>query len=577
MRADLRRRLSLAAVLTVAALTVTTLPAAALTGTAPIGSAEAAAAAPGPIGIGPALTDDAQRGTFKVAAWTDAPRATVAKVSARIRQGDTVLAEIPALAPGNPWDPLTAGRFVLPAEAALRLTEDGGTIPALGTYAIDVTATDSLGNKLTRTDAGTLDFRLRPQFDTFGIGTPAWDDRNARPKGTLLGIQPGSGDAVPLSGRTITVAPTYTTPGSATTVVTDATGAFLGSPMPVNDAYATFEATFSEDSTEVHGSVAETRRVYEVTGRAVKITATADKKRALSGEAVTISGRVTDTAAGQAPLAGQTLQVSLGEYTSNTPYGTTVLTDANGRFSVRLIAASGLSTYDEYWQVRTADPFLKYTAVNGRIAVPWESRIDLLSRSLAADGRVSVAGIFRARYTLGTRSTGGAQYVQLEQSADGKTGWRKLAGAQTSDGYWTSFSVAGKSTGGYYRVRHLTSDAYAESSSNVFRLVRTSTRIVGMNAGPEPVRKGAYVTATGTLQHYTSGAWRTFGSGSVALQFQAKGSTAWRQVATGRPAADGKISLKAKATVDGTWRLRYYGDATHFTSPFSWADYVDVR
>ncbi|KQX59473.1 MULTISPECIES: hypothetical protein [unclassified Streptomyces] len=565
MRADLR--LSLTAVLTAAVLSAATLPA----------LADEAPATPTPIGIGPALTDDAQRGTFRVAAWTDAPQAKVTAVSARVRQGDTVLAEIPALAPGNPWDSQTAGRFLVPSEAALRLTEDGGTIPALGTYAIDVTATDSLGNTFTRTDAGTLDFRLRPRLDTFGVGTPAWDDRNARPTGTLVGVQPGSGDLVPLSGRTVTVAPTATTPGSAVTAVTGDTGAFTGGPLPVADRYASFEASYSEDSAEVHGSVSEYRQVYDVKGRAVQVTAVADKKRALSGEAVTISGRVTDPAAGNAPVADQALMVTLGEYTYNAPYGTTVHTDADGRFSARLIAASGLSDYGDYWTVRSADPYLRFDQVSGAVAVPWETRIDLLTGGLSADGRVSVGGVFRPRYGLGSRSSVPAQYLQLEQSADGKTGWRKIAAAEAYAGYWSTFGLAANSSGGYFRVRHLTSDAYAESSSRVFRLVRTPVRVAGMNSGPEPVRKGAYVATTGTLQHYTSGAWRAFGNVPVALQFQAKGTTTWRQVATGRSAANGWVSLKAKASVDGSWRIRYWGDSTHFHSAAPWADFVDVR
>lgn len=193
MRADLR--LSLTAAVAAVALAATTAPA--LADTTP--------AATPTVGIGRAVTDDTQRGTFAVTAWTDAPQAKVTAVSARIRQGDTVLADIPSLTPGPTWDPTQAATYRLPAEATLKLVEDGGTLPSLGTYAIDVTATDSLGNKLTRTDAGRLDFRLRPDLVSFGVGVPAWDDRNARPQGNLSAVQPGSGDIVPLPDRTVTV------------------------------------------------------------------------------------------------------------------------------------------------------------------------------------------------------------------------------------------------------------------------------------------------------------------------------------------------------------------------------------
>lgn len=565
MRADLR--LSVTAVFTAAVLAITALPSTAFADEAP--------AAPSPIGVGRAVTDDTQRGTFSVTAWTDAPQAKVTKVAATVRQGDTVYATFPSLPERPLWQTGYGGTYLLPAESTLKLVEDGGTLPSLGTYAIDVTVTDSLGNTHTRTDAGTLDFRLRPQL-TFGVGKPTWTDKNVRPQGTLIGIEPGSGDTVPLPGRTLTVAPVEPTPGSPVTAVTDGTGAFTGGPIPVTDTNGRFVATYAEDSDAVHGSVSEYRTVWEWVSHRVAVTAAADKRRALNGEAVTISGRMTDPNAGNAPLANQPVRVSLGYYVYGMPYGKTVYTDADGRYTARLIAASNLES-GEAWQVTSPDPFLSFPERTGAIAIPWESRIDLVGGGLTADARVWVTGVFRSRYTTGSRNVGLAQYVQLEQSADGRTGWRKLASAQAYDTYGPNFSLSANSSGGYFRVRHLISDAYAESSSRVFRLVRTPTRIAAMNAGPEPVRKGAYVTATGTLQHYSSGAWRVFGNVPVALQFQAKGTTAWRQVATGRSATNGTIRLSAKAWSDGSWRIRYWGDSTHFHSPAPWADYIDVR
>ncbi|MEU7697904.1 hypothetical protein [Streptomyces sp. NPDC039028] len=526
-----------------------------------------AVGAPSLLGIGPAVTDSHQRGAFGVSAWTDTPGATVTKVSATLRRGDTVV-EIPSV-PAYAWD---KGRFGL-GQAPLKLTEDGGTVPALGRYAIDVTATDSLGNTLTRTDAGVLDFTLRPQLE-FAFSAPGWDDRTTVPTGTLTGVQPGSGDVVPITGRTVDVQRGTPPASPVQSPVTDATGAFTGEAYQDVRPGDEFRVAYTEDSEEVHGSAGYTRTLYTWRPHVVTVKATADRTRVLPGQQATVTGRMTDPARGAAPLAGQQLQIGPGRGGSLDPvFAKVVTTDADGRFTARIPSLPG--QYVDSWTVVPVDPYQSFgtASVGGRLAMPQEARILLNSRSLAADATVTATGTLRAAYD--PEASFGAEPLLLEVSSDGRSGWRRIGSATAERSYATT--VRGSSRGGWYRLRHPATDALGDAVSNTFRLVRTETRITGANAGPEPVRKGAYATMTGTLQHYTNHSWRTFGSGSVALQFQARGSTAWRQVATGRPAADGKISLRAKATVDGTWRLRYYGDATHFTSPFSWADYLDVR
>ncbi|MFE1908076.1 hypothetical protein ACFW96_31100 [Streptomyces gardneri] len=570
MRADLRLRLrvsrSLTASLATAALTATTLA---------VTAAPATAADP-LVGIGRAVTDDAQRGLFQVTAWTDAPQARITRVSARIRQGDTVLVDIPTLpVVPDPWDATVANLFRLPDTAKLKLVEDGGRIPALGTYAIDVTATDSLGNKQTRTDAGQLDFRLRPEL-TFAAGKPTYADRNVRPSGTLVGVQPGSGDRVPLAGESVSVTRLTPVRSDARQAVTDAAGRFTSEPYPMPsadiDAGSTFQALFTGDSATVHGTAEQNHQVFEWAPRKVAVTATADKKRALNGETVTISGRMTDPAAANAAVANHPVRVRIvGPYGADKPV--TVLTRADGRFTARLVAAAGM--YTGGWSVDSPDRYLSFQKIEGPLAIPLESRTDLTSIGFSADGRVTVSGTFRARY-VAEPDFPTSQFVRLEQLVDG--GWKAIAWASVNSPYYNDFTLSAASRGGYFRVRHLTTDAFAESSTGSFRLTRLDTRIVSLNAGPEPVAKGGYVTVTGGLQHYSDGNWRAYANAPVVLQFQPRGSTTWQQLATGRSNASGKVSLKAKATGDGTWRIRHYGDFKHFNTPASaGGDYVDVR
>ncbi|MFI9744372.1 hypothetical protein [Streptomyces sp. NPDC052494] len=568
MRADLRPSRALTAGLAAAALAATTLAV----------TATPAAAADPLVGVGRAVTDDTQRGLFQVTAWTDAPQAKITRVSAKVRQGDTVLVDIPTL-PGvaDPWNPsASATTFRLPDAAVLKLVEDGGRIPALGTYAIDVTATDSLGNKQTRTDAGQLDFRLRPVL-TFSLTKPTYADRSARPSGTLAGVQPGSGDVVPLTGETVSterLTPARTSPQSA---ATDSAGKFTGTPYPIAGpelAYAsTFRATYTGDSATVHGTTEQFAQVYEWVPRKVAVTATADKKRALNGQTVTVTGRMTDPAAANAPVANHPVRVRLGGPRYGTGASAIVRTGADGRYTARLLAVSGGEAGG--WTVDSPDSFLEFPTRSGALAIPLESRTDLTSIGLSADGRVTVSGTFRARYEANANFPT-AQSIRLEQLVGG--GWKAIAWGSVNSAYYNEFTASAASRGGYFRLRHLTTDQFAESSTGSFRLTRLDTRIVSLNAGPEPVAKGGYVTVTGGLQHYADFNWRAYANAPVVLQFQPRGSTTWKQMATGRSNASGNVSLKAKVTGDGTWRIRHYGDAKHFNTPASaGGDYVDMR
>ncbi|WP_370414085.1 carboxypeptidase-like regulatory domain-containing protein [Streptomyces fradiae] len=556
MRSDLRR---LSAVSLVTALTALTLGAA----VGPASAEDVPATPTSPVGIGRALTNDAQRGSFKVTAWTDAPEATVTAVSAKVRQGDTVLAEIPALEENA----ASKGTFALPAVSTLKLTEDGGTIPSLGKYAIDVTATDSLGNTVTRANAGTLDFTLKPRLNAFGIGNPSWADPFLHPKGALIGVQPGSGDEVPLSGRTVSYdyTGTDTTFGSA---VTGETGEFTGEPVAAETRYASTQARFTEDSAEVHG----TATYYAYTSGQEKratVTASADKVRAASGELVTVSGRVTDPNAADAPMADVPVSARLGNGLSKT-----VRTDAEGRFSVQLVAAGGGGAGG--WSVQSESRFLSFYAY-GPLALPADSITTVAGYKLATDARLTVYGELRAPYETWL-STSSMQTVVLEQSPDGQTGWKQIASTSFyNNNVRTPFTIGAWNKGGWFRVRHLANDYFGESAGKPFYIVRTDSRVTGLKASPDPVAKGSAITVTGSLQHYTSGAWRGLGYQPVSVWFKPWGKTGtWKQVATGKSSSTGAVSVKTTAGVDGWYQIRYYGDGTHFQT-FSGQDWVDVR
>lgn len=571
MRSDLRP----SSVSTLAALTVLALAA----GAAPALAEDPAT--PATVGIGRATTDTYDRGSFSVSAWTDAAQAKVTTVSAKIRKGDTVVTEIPELPPLS-YNPSV---FRLPAATPLKLTEDGGAIPELGTYAIDITATDSLGNTLTRTDAGTLDFTLKPQLD-FGLTAPDWKSRSSVPSGMLLGIQPGSGDIVPITGRDITLRRLADDTAPARTATTDDQGTYTGEAYTDVKLGEEFRVSYSENSAQVHGSVGYTRSVYTLTPRTLKVSAKADRTRVLPGQKVTVTGTLTDPNAPDQPaegtprvdtsLAGQQVRVSLGiDGRTDGFVGQTVTTGADGTFTAQLPHVPGLRL--NTWVVTPVDPYLTFGDVSGPLAIPEEGRISLASATLGADGKATLTGSFRSWYNpWKSRWDTSGQKLVLEYSADGRTGWRTLASG-TSATYPGFYVLSGKSTSGYYRVRHPLSDRFLESSTIIWGMGRSATKILAVNASPEPVRKGATVTVTGRLQHQIGTTWKNYGNAPVTVWFKAKGSNTWKQLGSARTDSTGVATFKKASTVDGWYTMRHSGDGTHFNSSYAYEDYVDVR
>ncbi|MFG2949528.1 hypothetical protein [Streptomyces adustus] len=552
-----RRSFALAAAIAVVATALSTVPA----------SADDA----GPVGIGVARTAD-NRGTFTVTAWTDAPGAVVTAVSARVRAGDTVVAEVPALTrTGSTWG--------LPADAALKLAEDGGTMPHLGTYSIDVSATDDQGHTTTRDAAGTLDFTLKPALiDTAGDSKleftrlPTYDHKSLGVTDRLVGIEPGSGDRVPIEGRTVEVTrvPVSGTPRPDDTfaAVTDAEGRFTTEDLDLVDR-ATFTASFAAADDQVHGD-ARVHGAPSISPTKASVTATADRTRVLPGQTVTVTGTVsTGSGADAAGLADIPVQISLRAYGSDRP-ALTVTTDASGHFSAVLDPPAGVGV--DGWSAASPDMYLSTTAARGSLVVPEESVLRKVTASLAADGQVKVTGRLTHAYN---NNSSDAESVRLEYSADGRTGWRSLATAKSD--YYGNFTLSAWGyIDGYYRVHHLADDKLAESTSAPVRLSRVDTRVSSIKASAAKVTKGSTVTFTGLLQEYVSRTWRPYKGQHVELFFQKKGSTKWTYVASGTTSSTGKATLKGKPTADGKWLIQYFGDSRHFDSGGT-AVYVDVR
>ena len=104
------------------------------------------------------------------------------------------------------------------------------------------------------------------------------------------------------------------------------------------------------------------------------------------------------------------------------------------------------------------------------------------------------------------------------------------------------------------------------------------TSLTVADATPEPVSAGRWLTVTSRLAEadWDTFAYAGFGAQSVALQFNPKATTTWQGVRTVVSDPAGNLSGLAKASIDGSYRYVYAGDAAS-RDQTSGADYVDVQ
>jgi hypothetical protein len=103
------------------------------------------------------------------------------------------------------------------------------------------------------------------------------------------------------------------------------------------------------------------------------------------------------------------------------------------------------------------------------------------------------------------------------------------------------------------------------------------TTITGFNASPEPVGKGATITASGRIMRIKADGSTEPGTGAPTLQFSADGKK-WKSVFSVNPDANGYFTIKTPAVSDGYWRADTTPEPGYEELPAtSSSDYVDTR
>jgi hypothetical protein len=111
--------------------------------------------------------------------------------------------------------------------------------------------------------------------------------------------------------------------------------------------------------------------------------------------------------------------------------------------------------------------------------------------------------------------------------------------------------------------------------------VRRNVTVTSMDASPEPVRKGSYVTVAAVVKRLTvssSGArsYVAYAGHGVGVYFRPLTSSSYTKVGSTTTSSTGRVSARFKATVDGCWKVQSTQTSQHVLA-WSGADCVDVR
>ena len=446
-------------------------------------------------------------------------------------------------------------------------------LDTLGKYTIDVEATNSGGETTVQRNAGVLRYQKQPVITNFTVTptTPNIDAKLVAASGDLLLRDPSTRATEAMPG-----APVDIDLGDSVeeTVTTDDQGHFSLARELSEGGWARAEYNgdlgyATVDMVAITPKVAPTRLILDknsfhlVTNAKMKVTGRLEYRSGSEWK----------------PLAGIPLQ--LDYKISGITDATDATTNAAGRFTfVRRV--DGDTTFEVGFPPYPYNAWIERTAtVDVKVKVTSTSRFTEFTIAQDERAQLDITGIVR----LAGNGYGGRIKVDIQRSANGRTGW--ITKKTVTTGFDEQFIVERLrgDADGYWRLRYAGDSArdFKGTTSVAVRRVKALTRIIGANATPEPVRKGATLTVKGVLQEakpastvgWTS--WKAYGGKWVQILFRPKGENTWYlmgRVGTGR---NGSFAKGIKAPMDGTWvPVHLEPDSRHFVGSGA-EDYVDVR
>ncbi|MFC4911163.1 hypothetical protein [Actinomadura gamaensis] len=131
---------------------------------------------------------------------------------------------------------------------------------------------------------------------------------------------------------------------------------------------------------------------------------------------------------------------------------------------------------------------------------------------------------------------------------------------------------------GQFRVRFAGDARLAPATSASVRDTRINAMVTGWKVSPLKVRKGGYVSFSGTLkQDPTPGRYVAFKGQRVYLIVRYKGDREWTWFARPKTDAKGHFTARWRLYKNASFAYVYYGDKTHYYDSPLKATYVSVR
>lgn len=439
----------------------------------------------------------------------------------------------------------------------------------LGTYRVVVDLTDADGDTTSAEDtyqyeleANLTDLQATPQ-------NPDYEHQDVTVTGGFTVTDPRTGETTPAAGAEVDL---EISDGDDTTTTTGTDGRFTSVYTVTDPSSATVNAWLRLDDPWYQSRANESVPVRAVQSD-TRVTLDAAELDVKAGQAAKVSGTAEVYVGGAwKPLAGATVDEIWSDEFGGV--ASRPVTGADGRFTGQLtLPKSGTVEV----QVRSGT-FLKFGELQRvRVYVANKTSLTDFTATLNKYSELTAKGMLHT----GSSKPGYADNkVELQYSADGKTGWKTMktvtpgsSDPESGAPFKGTFDAPYK---GYYRAHFKGSRNWQESYSKVVYAKRTPTRITGGNASPEPVRKGRTLTYKGKLQYYSSGAWKAYGGQKVKILFRPKGSSSWYDMGNATTRSDGTFSKGSTASKDGTWvAVLLYPNSTHLVSA-GYEDYVDV-
>ncbi|WP_234354526.1 hypothetical protein [Streptomyces sp. NRRL WC-3618] len=446
-------------------------------------------------------------------------------------------------------------------------------LDTLGEYTIDVEATNSGGETTVQQNAGVLRYKKQPVITGFTVTptTPNIEAKLVTASGDLVLRDPSTRATEAMPGASVDV---RLGDSVEETVTTDDQGHFSLAREVSEGGWARAEYRSDLGYAGVPGvaispKAAPTRLILDKNS----FHLVADAEMKVTGRLEYRSGSVWK------PLAG--IPLELDYKNSSITDATKATTNTAGRFTfVRRVYGNatfevGFPPYPyNAWIVRTATADVK-------VKVTSTSRFTEFTAAQDDRAQLDITGIV----DLSGNYYSGRIKVDIQYSADGRTGWRTKKTVQTGFGQQFIVERLQGDADGYWRLRYAGDSArdFKGTTSRAVRKVRALTRIISANATPEPVRKGATLTVKGVLQEakpastvgWTS--WKAYGGKWVQILFRPRGENTWYLMGSVKTGRNGSFAKGIRAPMDGTWvPVHLEPDSRHFDGAGA-EDYVDVR